>query len=290
MRDPQRPAPPIKPAPVELCFLGTGTSSGIPVIACPCDVCKSTDPRDTRTRTSATLEFTDPTGQRRVVLIDASPDFREQALREDMDRVDAVLITHNHVDHVWGLDELRRFNEVMRRPIPVYADAHTHDALARVYQHVFRPETNIQRSFIAQLEPVVLEPGTPFDLFGITVTPFTLLHGKLPILGFRFDAPALDPEGALLPLAYCTDVVIIPDTSRAHLTGLSTLVLDALRERPHPTHFTVGQALVEAQRIGAGNTYLVHMTHDLAHAQTNATLSGPVELAYDALRIPISDR
>ncbi len=271
---------------MHLRFLGTGTSSGVPTIACSCAVCTSTDPRDNRTRTSATLEFTDPDGIDRVILIDASPDLRTQALRADLQRVDAILITHNHVDHVWGLDEVRRFNEVMRTEIPVFADDHTHGALRRVYQHIFEPHTNVQRSFIAQLAPHTIEPDQPFELFGLTITPFTLLHGRLPILGFRFDAPHLDPDRTLLPLAYCTDVVVIPDTARPYLVDLETLVLDALRERPHTTHFTVGQALVEALQINATRTRFVHMTHDLGHAQTNQTLPDSIELAYDGMILP----
>jgi len=271
---------------MRLRFLGTGTSSGVPVIACRCAVCASTDPRDTRLRTSATLEFTDPEGVDRVILIDASPDLREQAIRAQLRRVDAILVTHNHVDHVWGLDEVRRFNELMRAPIELWADEHTHASLRRVYQHILEPEKNIQRSFIARLEPRPLEAYRPVELFGMRVTPIRLLHGRQPILGFRFDAPALDPDRTLLPLAYCTDVVVIPDETRPFLEGLKTLVLDALRERPHTTHFTVGQALVEANGIGADRTWFVHMTHDLPHAATTASLPERIDLAYDGLVIP----
>ncbi|MBO6513249.1 MAG: MBL fold metallo-hydrolase [Phycisphaerales bacterium] len=269
-------------------FLGTGTSAGVPVIACDCSVCTSTDPRDTRTRTSASVEFVDATGQERVILIDASPDLREQVLREGMTRVDAILITHNHVDHVWGLDEIRRFNEVMRQPIEVWADAHTHGSLRRVYQHIFEKEKNIQKSFIADLVPRELEVGVEVDLFGMRVTPMTLMHGVQEILGFRFEAGegVADP-GGVLPLAYCTDVVEVPEASRAYLEGadggVETLVLDALRHRPHSTHFTVQQAVEEAQRVGASRTYFVHMTHDLGHATTNMELPEGVELAYDGL-------
>lgn len=267
-------------------FLGTGTSAGIPVIACDCAVCTSTDPRDTRTRCSATLEFTDATGQDRVILIDASPDLRAQVLREGITRIDAILFTHNHVDHTFGLDEVRRFNEVMGQSIPIYADEHTMGALGRVYQHIFSPHTNIQSSFIATLEPTIIFPGEPFELFGLRVTPVPLMHGKLPILGYRFDAPGDSPQP--LPLAYCTDTSHIPEDTYPRLDGVNTLILDALRHRPHRTHFTVAQALEASARVGASRTYLIHMTHDLLHAKEDALLPDGVSLAFDGLTIPES--
>lgn len=266
---------------MQLRFLGTGTSAGIPVIACDCETCTSTDPRDTRTRTSATIEFTDPSGVDRVILIDTSPDLREQVLRENITRIDAILFTHNHVDHTFGLDEVRRFNEVMNQSINIYADTHTMDALARVYQHIFEPHKNIQKSFIAKLIPNIIEPNQTFTRFGLEITPITLNHGKLPILGFIFDMP--DSESNLLPLAYCTDVSQIPPDTLAQLQSANTLILDALRNRPHPTHFTVEQAVQAASAINPSRTYLVHMTHDLMHANTDAGLPDGVSLSYDGL-------
>jgi len=177
---------------MRLRFLGTGTSVGIPIIACDCAVCTSTDPRDNRTRTSAALEFVDASGQERVILIDASPDLREQVLREGIGRVDAILITHNHVDHVWGLDEVRRFNEVQGEAIEVWADEHTHRSLRRVYQHIFESEKNIQASFVARLTPRVLRVGEVIELFGMRITPMRLMHGVQAILGFRFEAAEED--------------------------------------------------------------------------------------------------
>lgn len=258
---------------MRLRFLGTGTSSGVPAIGCRCDVCASIDPRDTRTRTSATLEFTDPAGVRRVVLIDASPDLRQQALREHLDRLDAILITHDHADHVLGLDEVRRFNVLMRSSIPLYADERTHASLRRVFPYIL-DRTGEPESFVADLTPVEVRPLEPFDLFGVRVTPVPLLHGRAPILGYRFDAPAETGKDAFTPLAYCTDVSAFPDDARPALGGVRTLVLDALRHRPHPTHLTVAQALEAAAWIGADRTYLVHMTHDLAHAATQRELAG----------------
>ncbi len=263
-------------------FLGTGTSAGIPVIACDCATCTSSDPRDTRTRSSATIEFTDPQGIDRVIMIDTSPDLREQVLRENITRVDAILFTHNHVDHTFGLDEVRRFNEVMKQPINIYANQHTMDALTRVYQHILEPHKNIQKSFIASLIPNIIEPNQSFNLFGLDITPVTLMHGKLPILGFIFDSPA-HPSSELLPLAYCTDVSQIPESTLDQLKSADTLVLDALRHRPHPTHFTVEQAVEAAEQINASRTYLVHMTHDLMHSTTNDALPDGINLAHDGL-------
>ncbi|QOI99768.1 MAG: MBL fold metallo-hydrolase [Phycisphaeraceae bacterium] len=267
---------------MRLRFLGTGTSAGVPAIGCSCAVCTSADPRDQRLRTSASLEFTDASGHDRVVLIDAGPDLRQQALRAGLTRCDSILFTHNHVDHTFGLDEVRRFNAVQRAPVMIHAEDHTLAFLRRVFEHIFDPRKNINDSFVATLIPSRLTPGVAFELHGLTVTPFRLLHGRLPVLGFRFDAPGAPPAG-FLPLAYCTDVSGVPPESWAYLDGLSTLVLDALRHRHHPTHLTLGQAVSIATNAGAARTYFVHMAHDLPHAETDASLPEGMSLAYDGL-------
>ncbi len=277
---------------VRFTFLGTGTSAGVPAIGCACPVCTSPDPRDRRLRTSALLEFTDPGATPRAILIDAGPDLREQALRSAMTRLDAILFTHNHVDHTWGLDEVRRFNAVQNAPIDVYADAHTDEHLRRVYTHIYERDRNVNDSFVATLIPHRVRPGVPFDLHGLRITPVPLLHGRLPVLGYRIEPadPAAAPPGPVLPLAYCTDVSAIPTESWALLTGLSTLVLDALRDRRHPTHLTLDQALGIAERIDASRTLFVHMSHDLGHAQTTARLEASghaprMALAHDGLTL-----
>ncbi len=265
-------------------FLGTGTSAGVPAIGCACPVCSSDDPRDRRLRTSACLRWTDPGGRPRTLLLDAGPDLRQQALRERLDRLDSILITHNHVDHVFGLDEVRRFNAVMNAPIDVHAEPRVLDDLRRVYRHIFEPERNVQRSFVASLIPHAVGPAEPFDLHGLRITPLRLLHGRLPVLGYRIDATP--PLGApFLPLAWCTDVSAIPPETWPHLRGLGTLVLDALRHRHHPTHFTLGQAVSVAHELAAGRTFFVHMSHDLAHADTNADLPEGMALAHDGLTL-----
>lgn len=268
---------------VECIVLGSGTSAGIPAIACDCAVCHSDDPRDTRTRTSAALRLTDSSGAARVVLIDTSPDLRQQALREQLSRCDDILYTHHHVDHLFGLDEVRRFNAVMGSPINVHAEASTLEHVQRVHPHIFKPEQNANPSFVASLIPNVLAVEAPINLHGLRVTPLRLLHGRLPILGYRFDAPEGTPGPC--PMAWCTDVSSIPPETWPLLTGLKTLVLDMLRHRHHPTHFTVEQAVEVAQQIGAESTWFVHMAHEIAHAEVDATLPRGMGLAWDGLRL-----
>lgn len=274
------------PSELKFIFLGTGTSAGVPAIGCDCAVCTSADPRDNRLRTAAAVRFCDAAGHERVVLLDAGPDLRAQALRFGIRRCDAILFTHNHVDHTFGLDEVRRFNAVQREAIPIYADDRTMESLHRVYRHIFDADRNINQSFVATLLPIRIEPERPIDLFGLRFLPFTLHHGRLPVLGFRIEPAEGDaPEGSLFPLAYCTDVSGIPPAAWKHLRGLRTLVLDALRHRHHPTHFTLEQAVGAALEAGASQTYFVHMAHDLAHAETDAALPESMRLAYDGLTL-----
>ena len=269
---------------IRFTLLGTGTSSGIPVIACDCATCTSSDPRDRRTRVGAMLEFNDPEGNPRVILVDCPPDHREHALRHRIRRVDAILFTHAHVDHVFGLDDARLYNVTMHAPVHLYAERTVLDELTRIYDHIFRPHRNVNKSFVADVLTTVVEPGRAVHLFGIDATPVRLLHGALPILGWRFDAatPVADTP---LPLAYCTDVNGIPPESWAPLRGLQTLVLDMLRERKHPTHFSLDEALGAASESGARRTVFTHMTHDVRHAELSARLPAGVELGYDGLRL-----
>jgi len=250
-------------------FLGTGTSHGVPMIGCDCDTCRSSDPRDRRLRPSIYLEV--PDGPR--VLVDASPDLRQQALTHGIRRVDAVLFTHGHADHILGLDELRRFNAVQGGPIPCYADAATWETLRHTFSYVFDGRAR-QGGGIPQLVP--REISGPFDVGGIEVVPVPLLHGRTPILGFRFGR-----------FAYLTDCSALPDDSWVLVRDVDTLVIDALRHKPHPTHFTVAEAIAAAERVGARRTLFTHMCHDLPHAATCARLPAGVELSYDGLVLDV---
>lgn len=275
------------PPSMRFLFLGTGTSAGIPAIGCDCAVCTSEDPHDRRLRTAAAIQFTDSGGRDRTILLDAGPDLREQSLRHKLRRCDAILFTHNHVDHTFGLDEVRRFNAVMQAPVDIYAEDNTLDHLRRVYKHIFDSQNNVNDSFVATLIAHRLDPDRPLDLHGLRFTPIRLLHGRLPVLGFRIEpAPGSTlraGEGSPFPLAYCTDVSAVPTESWRLFNGLNTLVLDALRHRHHPTHLTLEQAVNIASRVEARQTLFVHMAHDLPHEETNASLPDGMKLAHDGL-------
>lgn len=255
--------------PARVTFLGTGTSHGVPMIGCTCAVCRSADPHDRRLRPSIYLALDGGP----ALLVDTATDLRQQALTHALTRLDAVIYTHSHADHVMGLDELRRFNVLMQGPLPLYADAATAAELQRVFRYAFAPPAQLGGG-VPQLD--LREIGGPFTVAGVRVVPVPLLHGRLPILGFRFGR-----------FAYLTDCSAIPEASFALLHGLDVLVIDALRHRPHPTHFTLAEASAAAARIGAGRTYFTHICHDLPHAATNAMLPPGMALAHDGLVVDV---
>ena len=266
---------------LKVTILGSGTSHGVPSIGCDCPVCRSTDPHDRRSRPSILIELmataaeTPFAGAVRSILVDTSTDLRAQALANDVRRVDAVLFTHSHADHVFGLDDVRRFNQMQQSAIPCFADERTAAELRRMFLYAFTPP----RQMGGGVPRLSLFPlAGPFSLGGAEIVPVPVLHGRLPVLGFRVGA-----------FAYLTDCNSIPDTSWPLLEGVRVLVIDALRERTHPTHFSVGEALEVASRLGAERAYLTHICHDLPHAATCARLPAGMQLAYDGLVLEIKE-
>jgi phosphoribosyl 1,2-cyclic phosphate phosphodiesterase len=242
------------------------------MIGCDCAVCRSTDPRDRRSRPSILIETGSTLGGVHNVLVDTSTDLREQALTHRLTRLDAILFTHSHADHILGLDEVRRFNVLQKAAIPCYGDAPTLDDLRRTFSYIFDPP----RGGGGVPKIALFRVGGPFALGALEIVPVPLLHGHRPILGFRIG-----------DFAYLTDCSRIPDGSWPLLEGVRTIVLDALRDRPHPTHFTVAEALDVVARLGAERAYFTHISHDLPHAATCARLPRGVELAYDGLVLEI---
>jgi phosphoribosyl 1,2-cyclic phosphate phosphodiesterase len=261
--------------------LGSGTSQGVPAIGCDCAVCRSNDPRDHRTRPSILIDLPGTAEHAaaqsvRSILVDTSTDLRAQALANHVNRVDAILFTHTHADHIFGLDDVRRYNQMQKSAIACYADGGTVGDLRRIFSYVFDPP--LQRGGgLPQLS--LFRIAGPFTLGGVEVVPVPLLHGVMPVLGFRIGG-----------FAYLTDCNQIPDASWSLLTddgGVHTVILDALRHRPHPTHFSVAEALDVVYRLRAERAYFTHICHDLPHAETCARLPEGVELAYDGLVLDV---
>jgi phosphoribosyl 1,2-cyclic phosphate phosphodiesterase len=255
---------------ITITVLGSGTSMGVPTLGCTCDVCHSTDPRDNRLRPSVMLQYNG-----RVVLIDTTPDFRQQALRERISRIDAILYTHAHADHIMGLDDVRPLNLKQRTEIPIYGSAETLATIQCSFRYIFEsknPESTVPRLTI---HPIGLEG---VELFGLRITPVLLHHGSAFVYGYRFDSAA-----------YLTDHSNIPGDSLAQLDGLDVLFLDALRHKPHPTHTTVAQALQYVEIISPKRAFFTHISHDLPHQVTERDFPARVRLAYDGLRITVGD-
>ena len=263
---------------MRITVLGSGTSHGVPSIGCDCAVCRSTDPRDRRLRPSILIELSDGASNAfassvRSILVDTSTDLREQAIRSDVRRVDAILFTHSHADHVMGLDDVRRYNQMQKGAIPCYADEGTLASLRQMFSYIFNPPKQVGGG-LPQLS--LFRIGGPFLLGGAEIVPVPLMHGTLPVLGFRIG-----------DFAYLTDCNRIPDASWPLLGGVRTVILDALRHRPHSTHFSVGESIAIASKLGVERAYFTHICHDLPHAETNASLPAGVELAYDGLTVEI---
>lgn len=261
------------PPPLDVTLLGTGTSTGVPIIGCSCRVCTSENPRDRRTRSSCLVKAGDM-----HILIDTGPDFREQALREQFKRVDAVLYTHHHFDHVAGMDDLRPFLFDNKTPIPCYTHPISEKVLKNNFPYIFKDGTypSVPR---LTLEPVE-KPFTVHSRYedaSVQVIPISVQHGDLPIYGFRIGR-----------FAYLTDTSHIPEESYALLKNLDVLILDGLRHRPHRTHFSISEATAVAQRVGARETYFTHITHDVLHQEVEASLPPRIHLGYDGLSFKVN--
>jgi len=258
--------------PGEMILLGTGTSVGVPSIGCDCPVCTGGDPKNQRTRCSAILGL--PQGN---LLIDTSPDLRQQLLREGIGLVHSVLFTHEHADHIFGLDDLRLFQFYLGHPVPIHCSDIVEARLRKSFDYAF---TNLPQTHAGAVPQLAIHrlDGRPVEILGTEIIPIPLKHGpRFEVYGFRFGR-----------VAYCTDCNEIPEASLPLLDGLDVLILDGLRHRPHATHFTVEQAVEVAQRVGAHQTYLTHLACDLDYHATNRSLPTGIELAYDGLRIPLS--
>lgn len=253
---------------MKVTVLGSGTSSGVPVIGCDCKVCTSSNPKNERLRSSVFFEV-----DGKNILIDTTPDLRYQALRENIRRIDAVLFTHIHADHIHGIDELRIYNAYQKSSIPVFGEKKTLQHLAKHFSYIFNP-SSIYPSLTPRLEPFSVEGE--FDCVGLKVQMIPCHHGKFLTHNYRIGN-----------VAWLTDTNGIPESSMEYLQNLEVLFLDGLRLKPHPTHFHLEESLRVAQQIGARKTYLIHLAHDYDHDEFNQTLPDGIELAYDGLVVEI---
>lgn len=251
---------------MKITILGSGTSTGIPMVGCGCPVCSSTDPRDKRTRASILIE-----SEGRYILVDTSPDLRRQALRHRIPHIDAVLLTHSHADHINGIDDLRGFHFIHRRLIPCYGSRETMEAVQRNFSYIFKGMEIA--GYAPLLDPHVM--AAPFALFGQTIVPVHLYHGTMHATGYRIDGAA-----------YLTDCSRIPESSLALLTGLDLLIIDGLRYTPHENHFNIEGALKVIEELRPRRAVLTHLTHEVAHAD-EARLPEGVEFAYDGMEIAL---
>lgn len=260
-------------------MLGSGTSAGVPMIGCHCAVCSSADPRDQRTRPSIVVAYDGGDGLRHNILVDTTPELRLQAVRESLDRISAVVYTHAHADHIFGLDDLRRYNTVMGAAMPLYAWPSDMAILRQCYGYAFDTPPGASAAsqgalYRPELSPVMI--AGPFDLCGRTWRPIELPHGRGRVLGFRVGA-----------FAYCTDCHEVPAAAREQLRGLDVLIIDALRPRPHPAHLSFAQALAVVEDLQPRRAFFTHMAHDLKHAEIDALLPEHVRAGYDGLRIDV---
>lgn len=259
-------------AELAITFLGTGTSQGVPFVACDCSVCRSDDPRDKRLRSSILVEAKDAT-----LLVDTTPDLRMQALRHGLSRIDATIYTHSHTDHVAGFDDLRRFCELADRPMPVYASPHTMADLRRMFYYAF----DGQHAFRNYVRPEPHEITGPFQLGSIEIIPAEVPHGRMLVYGYIFAI------GGRKLAAYFSDCHHVPPDVIGQIRGIPVLIIDTLRHEPHPSHLSLNESLGIATAAAARRTWLTHIGHDLGHEETESVLPDNVRIAYDGLRIEI---
>ena len=252
---------------MKLLFLGSGTSHGVPVIGCECPVCTSADPRNRRTRASVLVR-----GGEAALLIDTPPDFREQMLRHRIRQVDAILFTHGHADHIFGLDDVRIMCNWRKAPMPVYGSAETLAQIRRKFDYIFETKDFSRGWDVPRLTVHPLDG--PQQIAGVEVIPVPIRHGCATILGYRIGG-----------LAYLTDCSGVPDETMPLLLGLDTVVVGAIRHERHPTHFSLGEALALVERLKARRAYITHISHRLEHVATEANLPAHVRLAYDGLEV-----
>ncbi|WP_342714566.1 MBL fold metallo-hydrolase [Granulicella pectinivorans] len=255
--------------PATLTFLGSGTSMGVPTLGCGCAVCNSSDPHNRRTRPSVMIAY-----DGHIVLIDTGPDFHAQALREGITRLDAVLYTHSHADHILGMDDLRPLSFKNPEFLPLYADNPTADAIERVFDYTFRTTNRYPTSARVKLHRIDEKPGAPTPLFGACFRRIPVTHGRQEITGYRFGSAA-----------YLTDMSTLTETAMGLLQGLDVLILDALRREPHPSHSHLANSIAIVEKLKPKRAFFTHIGHDLDHAVTEAELPSGVHMAYDGLKI-----
>ena len=261
---------------MNITVLGSGTSSGVPVIGCDCAVCVSSDPKDNRLRPSIYIDLENDSSDSRYILIDSGPDFREQAIKFKLPRVDAVLYTHSHADHIFGLDDLRIYNFKQRGSIPIYANEETSSDLMRIFKYCFIKDPNYEGGGIPNLVLNKVVGGQPFNIGKEVIMPINIYHGKKQILGFR-----------VRDFAYLTDCNKVEQDSMMLLRGVSNLIVSGLRHRPHRTHFTINEAIKFSQETTASKVFLTHISHEIRHSDVTIELGesygNQIQLAYDGL-------